>query len=1131
MDSRTDAALVAAWIATRDETAFAAMASRHGPMVHRACRALLGDHHQAEEAAQAVFVILARKARDCRHRENLGGWLFGIARRVASHAVRDRIRRERAEKEAAMRRQNNADAGTGVPDDRLPRVYAALGALSENQRRAIVLRYLENRSADEAARLAGCPPNAFSCRLSDAVAKLRKRLAGAGIALSAGVLVALLESESQAAVPMTLIPSLISASTLTAAGVAGGAAATAGAPHAVPLHLAEGVMKIMFWAKVKFAAMVVAGAITMGVGIPAVYHAVAGDAVSAATGPLGFASAPSAKASGDTVTIRFSVKAPCDAAVWVEDGAGKVVRHIAAGVLGDNPPDLFKKGLVQELEWDGRDDAGKPVLSGVEGPAPGGCKVKVGLGLTHKFDRIIGWDAKAIRKIYSVAVGPKGEVFVLSEMPYDAMNPMIVTAWSREGKYLRTLIPYPANLTDEQVAGVKTMKLADGRRVPLVYSAMTSTQMPFMNGIERQTMAVAPSGKLVMVSGCKTYWGGTRMPRAPMGWGVGPRRLLIINTDGSLPQPFGGPVLKEGATLTGNVHLALSPDGKTVYASGLNFGGPWAKKEDGHSCYAVFSVPLEGLGPAKVFAGEWNMPGNDEKHFGEPAGIATDKEGNVHIADYANNRIIKLDGSGKFLGKIDIEAPDAIAINGKTGAIYVVSVKTTYNDRDRHHPFQWQNKKLLKLKSWAEPKVAGTLTLGQRPDGNHWTIAVDDGADPTLLWIGSGHYSPYHGSGNGLWRVEDKGDSFGQPVAVTGPESGSKGIYSAVYVAVDPASELVQVVSRQERDWQCFDGRTGLPAKSPLPLSGKDRGAEREHGPDGTVYIRDFGKILRFGADGKPKPFPGTGTNEVPVSGGIHGNDCPRGMDVASNGDLYALHFASERGDPVVSVFGPDGKLKLSGAVKAGLPGAQSLRVDRAGNIYLAANVKPVGELVPAELAGKVVETSFLKPVEEPGLWENWYPWIYGSVIKFPPTGGTISKGAGAGKPYKEGYGGDVSVEGALWLRTGASMVPTAPDYCACLGLRFDLDGFDRLYVPDVGRCCVQVLDSAGNPLGRFGAYGNADSAGPGSRIPEPEIAFAWPGCLDVVKSTGAVYVVDWLNLRVVKVVPTYATTAECPAP
>jgi hypothetical protein len=355
---------------------------------------------------------------------------------------------------------------------------------------------------------------------------------------------------------------------------------------------------------------------------------------------------------------------------------------------------------------------------------------------------------------------------------------------------------------------------------------------------------------------------------------------------------------------------------------------------------------------------------------------------------------------------------------------------------------------------------------------------------------------------------------------------------------VNPADETLHVRADREnsaRDWWLYDGRTGERLKAPtIRPVGQERAFDRE----GRLYLNDSAAqnakgnlLLRFTAAGKPAPFSATGDQRAePLPGFMKAG--PRGFCVAPSGDVYVLHYPGDPWKPegnrtTVTVVGPDGKVKREEVVRS-LRTAASIRVDRAGNIYVAENVKGPDGSVPPELR--------IAPAPAGRVWgprydhSAWYPWIYGSIVKFGPEGGRIEPAERGefhtGWPAWYPDKGAVAVTGAKWLRPGMAPVPAADQVCVCDAGRFDLDRFDRLYVPDVGRCRVTVLDSNGNVLTHFGGYGNMDSAGPGSAVPVPAIPFGWPACVAV--SPEAVYVADWLNPRVLRVRPTYAVTATC---
>ncbi len=166
------------------EAAFATLVERHAPMVMRVCRGAL-TIHDAEDAAQAVFLVLARRARSLRRGGSAASWLYGVARRVAARARRDAARRLKHER----RRAEMAASHTQAPglSDSGEGIYDEIDALPEIYRSAIVLCYLEGLSHEQAARSIGCPLRTLQSRLLRARERLRSRLARRGVSLPAAL--------------------------------------------------------------------------------------------------------------------------------------------------------------------------------------------------------------------------------------------------------------------------------------------------------------------------------------------------------------------------------------------------------------------------------------------------------------------------------------------------------------------------------------------------------------------------------------------------------------------------------------------------------------------------------------------------------------------------------------------------------------------------------------------------------------------------------------------------------------------------------------------------------------------------------------------------------------------------------
>lgn len=195
------------------ETAFRIMVIRHGPMVLGVCRHVLNQHQDAEDAFQATFIALARKAGSIKDRRVLARWLYEVAYRIAvrakTNAVRNRMR-ERQGAEMSVRAAQN-EAGW---NELRPVLHEELSRLPDKYRTPVVLCYLEGKTNEEAAELLRWPVGTVKGRLSRAREMLRSRLASRGLALSAAFLVT---SFSQNAVFAEVVPSRLIDSTVNSA--------------------------------------------------------------------------------------------------------------------------------------------------------------------------------------------------------------------------------------------------------------------------------------------------------------------------------------------------------------------------------------------------------------------------------------------------------------------------------------------------------------------------------------------------------------------------------------------------------------------------------------------------------------------------------------------------------------------------------------------------------------------------------------------------------------------------------------------------------------------------------------------------------------------------------------------------
>src|SRR5262249_36774042 len=208
---RNDGQLLGDYLRSRDEAALAALVCRHGPMVWGVCRRVLRNHHDAEDAFQATFLVLVRKAASVVPREMVANWLFGVARQTALKARATTAKRGAREKQVTQVPEPAA-TDPSIREDLRPLLDQELCGLPDIYRVAIVLGDLEEKTRREAARQLGVPEGTLAARLTRGRVMLAKRLARRGLAVSGGVLAAVLaQNAASAGVPASLVSSTIQA--------------------------------------------------------------------------------------------------------------------------------------------------------------------------------------------------------------------------------------------------------------------------------------------------------------------------------------------------------------------------------------------------------------------------------------------------------------------------------------------------------------------------------------------------------------------------------------------------------------------------------------------------------------------------------------------------------------------------------------------------------------------------------------------------------------------------------------------------------------------------------------------------------------------------------------------------------
>ena len=264
----TDGQLLQRFLSNPEEDAFAVLVQRHGRMVLGVCRRILKNAADADDAFQATFLVLVRKAASLLARPTVGDWLYGVAYHTALKSRAAILRRREKERQVVqMTAREPLTEALDLLDQELQH-------LPEKYRVPVVLCDLEARTHQEAAQLLGWPQGTVSGRLFRARELLARRLRRHGLALSAGSLAALLtEKAASAGVPTVLFQSTIQA----AAVVAAGQAATAGIVSAPVAALTEGVLKAMLLHKIKFVAAVLLTLGILGTGAGVLTHRVLAD--------------------------------------------------------------------------------------------------------------------------------------------------------------------------------------------------------------------------------------------------------------------------------------------------------------------------------------------------------------------------------------------------------------------------------------------------------------------------------------------------------------------------------------------------------------------------------------------------------------------------------------------------------------------------------------------------------------------------------------------------------------------------------------------------------------------------------------------------------------------------------------
>jgi len=388
----------------------------------------------------------------------------------------------------------------------------------------------------------------------------------------------------------------------------------------------------------------------------------------ASAGEAAFSAKPLADKVGEKVRISFTVSAPTDVEVAVLNAKGDVVRHLAAGMLGakNAPPEPLKAGLAQEIVWDGQDDFGKAAAGG-----PFRVRVRTGMGV--KFGRLIGADPYNFGTLDGLSADEDGNLYIVGCSDGSNQMNMCLRVFDAEGRYLREIIPFPADLAADSMKDVARW---DAERKAFCPRNLRSLNPDFYG---------QPGG----------YWGNP-----PLKLLSASRKNGVVLTDGGKLYTLETSGAVRGASLVsrqlggvsnsgnGPVFVAVSPDSKWVYLSGpfSAHDGYGHELDPNYPPGRIYRAPLAGAEKLKEFltipvdhkngvGGAWFKACTNTGNFTCPKGpvhqVAVDDKGNVYIANREAGCVSVFDESAKEIGKIAIKNPHLVAVHPKTGAIYV----------------------------------------------------------------------------------------------------------------------------------------------------------------------------------------------------------------------------------------------------------------------------------------------------------------------------------------------------------------------------------------------------------------------------------------------------------------------------
>ncbi|MBL8027524.1 MAG: T9SS type A sorting domain-containing protein [Fibrobacteres bacterium] len=804
-------------------------------------------------------------------------------------------------------------------------------------------------------------------------------------------------------------------------------------------------------------------------------------------------------------TITFQLNENCDVEVAIIDTINtKIVRHLAAGVLGTNPPPpLAANSLSQTLVWDGKDDFGKSVAN------TNGLTVRVRAGISTSLTNI------ALEDLYSFQGSGRSTPSLL----FDKTDGTILMLGQNNGKpylrkydaagnYSQTIYPLSGKLSADSVTSYGINLLAGAPWIPkttavngpdggLAGPIMTSSML---NSGDTRMISLSANGEIVLINGMNmsvikkngAFTGSTTQkiitsPAGPAGYTDGyhgpfgpqyftssanPEFLYVsgwfyANTNG-------------GGWLTSSVDTGFWADGQVLRVNRTTgVVTKWLKLD---------SVPTTAADRTTLLG--WGTNAISAVH-----GVAIDDSGHVFVCDRLHKRIGVYDTNAVLLGSIPCVYADYVSVSKRTGAVYVLKRNSGLFT-------------LVKYDGWRGVTAASaSISLTTSVDGYKGAPVMEltENGNSTNIWVGYGSI--------GFRLYADAGSSFN---LIKDFSVNAANAMMFERIAVDKSKEKVYIHSWNRKLYSISDWSTYQVKQAYNGTVDNITVA-----PNGYVYgfaSKDFAAgswswpVLRFkdndtlAAENYPNTGRNVATNNIGFEGGWPGNH--RGIAVgwqdnlAAYEEAYYLWGYKDTGTTTTTT-DKTPLLTFNPALGLGIRWfAMGVKFDPAGNLYAGIATRGTDAITPTGLSA---DSKFGRS---------------GSVVKYAPnTTGTVT-------PLSM-YSANATVAGHVKIYP-QPFGPFAGDNssaCNCRNSYFDVDPYGRLFIPNGTAAKIYIADNAGNTILEFGQYGNTDArgtlTGAGQYHATADIPMAWP--TSVATSEDYLYIADAINCRLLRVKMNYA--------